>query len=219
MAKQDLVVKLLLDSGAFGNDLRQAERRAKEFGDKMKSAGDTVGSLGKEVGISTGALGKLGTMLGAGGAVVAAVGAFKSVMESTSGTAVQFQSTIAGFQGVLDTFQTSLATFDFSNFNDGLLTVFRNAKNVKQAIANMNFGSIAYDYLTGGYKADLKKYKSEFTSTETTEERREEIATLTNETLKDWGASLKKQKTNIITAFRAKMKNKELLQISVLTVV
>ena len=40
MAKQDLVVKLLLDSGAFGNDLRQAERKAKEFGDKMKSAGN-----------------------------------------------------------------------------------------------------------------------------------------------------------------------------------
>lgn len=209
MAKQDLVVKLLLDSGAFGNDLRQAERKAQEFSNKMRNAGDTVGSLGKEVGISTGALGKLGTMLGAGGAVVAAVGAFKSVMESTSGTAVQFQSTIAGFQGVLDTFQTSLATFDFSNFNDGLLTVFKNAKNVKQAIANMNFGSIAYDYLTGGYKADLKKYKSEFTSTETTEERREEITTLTNETLKDWDTSLKKQKTNIITAFRSKMKHKD----------
>ena len=68
MAKQDLVVKLLLDSGAFGNDLRQAERKAQEFSNKMKSAGDTVGSLGKEVGISTGALGKLGGMLGAGGA-------------------------------------------------------------------------------------------------------------------------------------------------------
>lgn len=209
MAKQDLVVKLLLDSGAFGNDLRQAERKAKEFGDKMKSAGDTVGSLGKEVGISTGALGKLGTMLGAGGAVVAAVGAFKSVMESTSGTAVQFQSTIAGFQGILDTFQTSLATFDFSNFSDGLLTVFRNAKNAKQAIADMNFGDIAYKYLSGGYKADLKKYKSEFTSTETTVERREELTTLANNTINDWETSLKKQKTNIINAFRQKMKHKD----------
>lgn len=209
MAKQDLVVKLLLDSGAFGNDLRQAERKAKEFGDKMKSAGDTVGSLGKEVGISTGALGKLGSMLGAGGAVVAAVGAFKSVMESTSGTAVEFQSTIAGFQGVLDTFQTSLATFDFSNFSDGLLTVFRNAKNVKKAIADMNFGDIAYKYLSGGYKADLKKYKSEFISTETTTERKEELTTLVDDTIKDWDTSLKKQKTNIINAFRQKMKHKD----------
>lgn len=209
MAKQDLVVKLLLDSGAFGNDLRTAERKAKEFGDKIKSAGNTAGSFTKEIGLSTGALGKLGSMLGAGGVVVAAVGAFKSVMESTSGTAVEFKSTIAGFQGVLDTFQTSLATFDFSNFSDGLLTVFRNAKNVRKAIEDMNFGDIAYKYLSGGYKADLKKYKSEYTSTETTVERKEELTSLVDKTIKEWDTSLKNQKSNVINAFRAKMKDKD----------
>lgn len=209
MAKQDLVVKLLLDSGAFGNDLRQAERKAKEFGDKMKSAGDTAGNFTKEIGLSTGALGKLGSMLGAGGVVVAAVGAFKSIMESTSGTAVEFKSTIAGFQGVLDTFQTSLATFDFSNFSDGLLTVFRNAKNTRKAIEDMNFGDIAYKYLSGGYKTDLKKYKDEFISTETTVERKEELTSLVDETIKDWDTYLTNQKTNIINAFRAKMKDKD----------
>lgn len=209
MAKNDLVVKLLLDSGAFGNDLRTAERKAKEFGDKMKSAGNSAGSFSKEIGLSAGALGKLGGMLTGGGAVIAAVGAFKSIMESTSGTAVEFQSTIAGFQGVLDTFQTSLATFDFSNFSDGLLTVFRNAKDVRKAIEDMDFGSIAYDYLSGGYKADLKKYKSEFISTETTVERKEELTSLVDDTLKDWDTSLKNQKTNIINAFRQKMKHKD----------
>ena len=35
MAKQDLVVKLLLDSGAFGNDVREAERKAKQFSDNI----------------------------------------------------------------------------------------------------------------------------------------------------------------------------------------
>lgn len=209
MAKQDLVVKLLLDSGAFGNDLRQAERKAKEFGDKIKSAGSSAGAFGKEIGLSAGALGKFGGMLAGGSAVIAGVSAFKSIMESTSGTATKFQSTIAGFQGVLDTFQTSLATFDFSNFSDGLLTVFNNAKKAKQAIADMNFGDISYKYLSGGYKADLKKYKSEYTSIETTEERKEEITTLADDTIKEWENSLKKQKTNIINAFRAKMKYKD----------
>lgn len=209
MAKQDLVVKLLLDSGAFGNDLRAAERKAQEFSNNMRNAGQTAGNLGKELNLATGALGKLGGALTGAGAVVAAVGAFKSVMESTSGTATQFQSTIAGFQGVLDTFQTSIATFDFSNFNDGLLTVFRNAKNVRQAINDMNFGGIAYNYLSGGYKADLKKYKSEYTSTETTVERKEEITSLVDETIKEWDTSLKNQKSNVINAFRAKMKDKD----------
>lgn len=209
MAKQDLVVKLLLDSGAFGNDLRTAERKAKEFGDKMKSAGNSAGSFSKEIGLSAGALGKLGGMLTGGGAVIAAVGAFKSVMESTSGTAVEFKSTIAGFQGVLDTFQTSLATFDFSNFSDGLLTVFRNAKDVRKAIEDMNFGDIAYKYLSGGYKTDLKKYKDEFISTETTVERKEELTSLVDETIKDWDTYLTNQKNNVINAFRAKMKDKD----------
>lgn len=98
MAKQDLVVKLLLDSGAFGNDLRQAERKAQEFSNKMKDAGKTAGDFGKEIGLSAGALGKLGGMLTGAGAVVAAVGAFKSIMESSHDSAKKFQGVIGGLK-------------------------------------------------------------------------------------------------------------------------
>ena len=55
----------------------------------------------------------------------------------------------------------------------------------------------------------MKKYKDEFISTETTVERKEELTSLVDETIKDWDTYLTNQKTNIINAFRAKMKDKD----------
>ena len=133
MAKQDLVVKLLLDSGAFGNDLRTAERKAQQFSNSIQSAGQTAGALGKEVGLTTGALGKLGGVLTGAGAVVAAVGAFKSVMESTNESSKKFHSTIAGFEGVLTAFQRSLASGDWSTWTNGIYGVAKAAKEAKKA--------------------------------------------------------------------------------------
>jgi predicted nuclease with TOPRIM domain len=214
MAKQDLVVKLLLDSGAFGNDLREAERRAQQFSNNMKNAGNTAGSFTKEIGLSTGAIGKLGKALTGAGAVVAAVGAFKSIMETTSGTADAFQSTIAGFQGVLSEFQESIARFDFSNFNNGLIAVFKNAREAKKAMQEMSYGSIGYDYLVSGYKEQLKGYKVSFGNAKSSGER-DAITNLVNATLEEWDTYTKSHSAQIISSFKAKMKNEnDLLDLS-----
>jgi hypothetical protein len=156
MAKQDLVVKLMLDSGAFGNDLRQAERRAKDFSDNMRSAGKTAGDFGNEIGISAGALGKLGGVLSGAAGVVALVGAFKSVMESTHGSAKTFKSTIAGFEGVLETFQRSIANFDFTTFNKGMDEIFKRYKEWKKLQMEAAIANVAYDAL---FTRDINTFK------------------------------------------------------------
>ena len=156
MAKQDLVVKLMLDSGAFGNDLRQAERRAKDFSDNMKSAGKTAGDFGNEIGISAGALGKLGGVLSGAAGVVALVGAFKSVMESTHSSAKTFKSTIAGFEGVMETFQRSIANFDFTTFHKGMDEIFKRYKEWKKLQMEAALSNVAYDVL---FTRDANKFK------------------------------------------------------------
>jgi hypothetical protein len=209
MAKQDLVVKLLLDSGAFGNDLRQAERRAQQFSSNIQNAGRTAGNLGKELNLATGALGKLGGALTGAGAVVAAVGAFKSIMESSYTTAREFHGVIGGFQGVLSEFQEAIATFDFSNFNNGLLSVFRNAKDAKQAMMDARKVDIGYSYLASGYKKDLKGLEAEYRDKNTTDARRQEISVLAQSTLGEWETTAKNAAASMLNSFLTTMKSEQ----------
>lgn len=181
MAKQDLVVKLLLDSGAFGNDLRQAERKAQEFSNKMKSAGNSVGAFGNEIGLSAGALGKLGGMLTGAGAVVAAVGAFKSVMESSAESSKKFNGAIAGVQGVIGELQTALATFDFTTFMNGMDDVFRRAKEFKENMTDLQFSNIAYGYLSTEHMKGLKEAELKYKNAKTDAEK--EAATAAAKTI------------------------------------
>ena len=184
MAKQDLVVKLMLDSGAFGNDLRQAERRAKDFSDNIKSAGKTAGDFGNEIGISAGALGKLGGVLSGAAGVVALVGAFKSVMESTHGSAKTFKSTIAGFEGVMETFQRSIANFDFTTFHKGMDEIFKRYKEWKKLQMEAAIANVAYDAL---FTRDINTFKDlelRFKGAKTQKERdavRKEVRALLDE--------------------------------------
>lgn len=180
MAKQDLVVKLLLDSGAFGTDIREAERKAKDFSDNMKNAGKSAGDFGKEVGLSAGALGKLGGVLTGAGAVVAAVGAFKSIMESTNATSIKFNSTISGFQGVLNTFQRSLANFDFTTWLNGMDEVFERHKEWKKLQMDLEINEIATNALISREEAKVKeleiRYKNAATSKEREKYKKEALA-------------------------------------------
>lgn len=156
MAKQDLVVKLMLDSGAFGNDIRQAERRAQDFSNKMKSAGDTAGKFTNEIGLSAGAFSKLGGILTGAGGVVAAVGAFKSVMESTHGSAMKFKGIIGGFDNVLETFQESLATMDFTTLLEGLDEAYRRGKKYAELQMEVARAAVAYNLLDNRDRRDYK---------------------------------------------------------------
>lgn len=172
MAKQDLVVKLLLDSGAFGNDLRQAERKAKEFKDNMSRAGNTVGGIGKTIGGSLGGVTKLlGGIAAGAGVAVAAFEGFKSVMNSTNETAKIFHGTIAGFESVLDTFQRSLAKMDFSGFINGIDEVYARGKRWKELQLDVNLATVAYNFLNARDVDIFKSYEKSFRDAKTDDDK------------------------------------------------
>ena len=188
MAKQDLVVKLLLDSGAFGNDLRQAERKAQDFKNNLQGAGKSAGEFSKAIGLSTGALGKLGGVLGGAGAVVAGVEAFKSVMESTHTTAKEFSGTIEGFQGILTTLQQSLATFDFSAFRNGLtgtMGLFQQFRNLNDSFMESERGGVAFSLLSKKYEAQIKQLKTDFVKSNDETEKKT-LKELAQGIISDW---------------------------------
>lgn len=173
MAKQDLVVKLLLDSGAFGNDLRAAERKAQQFSNNMQNAGKTAGDLGRELNLTTGALGKLGGMLTGAGAVVASFGAFKSVMESTHETSKKFHGALDGISGVFKEIQESLAKMDFDKWNN-MMTIYQSYKNASISNADLGISQISYDMLNADNMKEVKKLMADF-SVATTKEAKQKI--------------------------------------------
>lgn len=172
MAKQDLVVKLLLDSGAFGNDLRTAERKAKDFKENMNRAGGAVGDIGKTIGGSLGGVTKvLGGIAAGAGVAVAAFEGFKSVMNSTNETAKIFNGTIAGFESVLDTFQRSLAKMDFSGFINGIDEVYARGKRWKELQQDVNLATVAYNFLNARDVEVYKEYEKQFRNAKTDEDK------------------------------------------------
>lgn len=194
MAKQDLVVKLLLDSGAFGKDLQMAQKKAENFSNGLKSTGQTVTALGANFGALKGVVGALGGVIAGGAGVVAAFEAFKSIMESTSGTAKIFHTNIEGCKGVLDSFQISLAKMDFTNFIDGMDDVFKHAKEFKGRMMDLGLADIAYNYLHTGNVSKIKDLETQYRNAKTDTDRnaiKEEAMTIVADMRKNLSGLLK----------------------------
>ena len=209
MAKQDLVVKLLLDSGAFGNDLRQAERKAKEFKDNMSRAGNTVGGIGKTIGGSLGGVTKLlGGIAAGAGVAVAAFEGFKSVMNSTNETAKIFHGTIAGFESVLDTFQRSLAKMDFSGFINGIDEVYARGKRWKELQLDVNLATVAYNFLNARDVDVFKSYEKSFRDAKTDADKAKIKADVANH-LKEMRINVTDYKDIVNIEFLAGLENIE----------
>ena len=139
----NLVVQLLLKTGTFSSDLKQARGQIQNFQQGCSTAGKSLDAFGKGIGINIGALTKLG---GAVGVAVLAGKEFKAIMDSNQTSADAFQGVIAGCTGVLQTFNQALATADFSYFRDGLWSVFEAAKAARDALDDLQDASLAFGY-------------------------------------------------------------------------
>lgn len=141
----NLVVQLLLKTGTFSTDLKQAGGQVQSFKKGCQTAGNTLTQFGKSLGINVGALTKFG---GAVGAAVVAGKELKAIIDSNQTSADAFQGVIAGCTGVIDTFNQAIATADFSAFRDGLWSIFDAAKAARDAIDDMHDAQLAYGYLS-----------------------------------------------------------------------
>ena len=140
---QNLVVTLLLKTGAFSQDIKQARGQIQQFQQGCSTAGKSLDAFGKGLGINIGAITKFGTVIG----IAAAAGkGFKDVMESTQSTSDAFYGAIEGCKGVVEAFKVSLATADFSSFQNGLWSIFDAAKAARDALDDLGDAQLAYGY-------------------------------------------------------------------------
>lgn len=174
----NLVVQLLLKTGAFSSDLKTARGQIQNFQQGCQTAGKSLTGFGQSLGINLGALAKFG---GAVGAATLAGKELKNILDSTQSTADAFEGAIAGCKGVVDQFRTSIATVDFSSFRNGLWQVFEDARNVRDALDQLGNTQIAYDYKSKENQTKFNEALNKFKKPKATNEEKEEAKRLMQE--------------------------------------
>ena len=167
----NLVVQLLLKTGAFSDDLKTARGQIQNFQKGCSTAGKAVSGFSQELGINIGGIAKFGGVVGA---AVLAGKEFKNILESSQTTADSFEATIAGCKGVIDSFRTSIATMDFSSFRNGLWDVFEAAKEVQNAIDQLGNTQIAYDYKSKQNQTKFQEAYNMFKDPASTQQMKED---------------------------------------------
>ena len=139
----NLVIQLLLKTGAFSDDLKSARGQIQSFQKGCSTAGKAVSGFSEALGFNIGGIAKFGGVVGI---AVAAGKEFKNILESSQTTADALEGAIAGCKGAVESFHTALATRDFSLLSGGLWASYEAAKAVQAAIDQLGNTQIAYDY-------------------------------------------------------------------------
>ena len=167
----NLVVQLLLKTGAFSDDLKTARGQIQNFQKGCSTAGKAVSGFSQSLGINIGSLAKFGGVVGA---AALAGKEFKNILESSQTTADSLEGAIAGCKGVIDSFRTSIATMDFSSFKNGLWDVFEAAKAVQNAIDQLGNTQIAYDYKSKENQTKFQEAYNMFKDPASTQQMKED---------------------------------------------
>ena len=167
----NLVVQLLLKTGAFSDDLKTARGQIQDFQKGCSTAGKAVSGFSESLGINIGSLAKFGSTVGA---AALAGKEFKNILESSQTTADSLEGAIAGCKGVIDSFRTSIATMDFSSFKNGLWDVFEAAKAVQNAIDQLGNTQIAYDYKSKQNQTKFQEAYNMFKDPKSTQQMKED---------------------------------------------
>ena len=167
----NLVVQLLLKTGAFSDDLKTARGQIQNFQKGCSTAGKAVSGFSQALGINIGGIAKFGGVVGI---AVAAGKEFKNILESSQTTADALEGAIAGCKGVVDGFRTSIASMDFSSFKNGLWDVFEAAKAVQNAIDQLGNTQIAYDYKSKENQTKFQEAYNMFKDPASTQQMKED---------------------------------------------
>lgn len=168
---QNLVVQLLLKTGAFSTDLKTARGQIQNFEKGCSTAGKSLSGFGQSLGINIGSITKFGGVVGA---ATLAGKKFKNIMDSSQTTADALEGAIAGCKGVVDGFRTSIASMDFSSFKNGLWDVYDAAKAVQNAIDQLGNTQIAYDYKSKQNQTYFQEAYNKFKDPKSTPQMKED---------------------------------------------
>ena len=144
----DLVVKLMMKTGQFSNDLNTAKTQIQGFKQGFNDTANAVGKVSSGLG---GLMKNLASFNGYAAALAGTFKAFKFGVQSSQSYTDLWESRIAGLKGVVKEFANSMATLDFMAFRNGLGSIISSARAAAEAIDNLQDAQAAYGYLSKKY--------------------------------------------------------------------
>lgn len=168
---QNLVVQLLLKTGTFSTDLKQAKGQIQNFQKGCETAGKSISGFGSALGLNVGSLTKFG---GAVGAAVLAGKAFKEVIEGSQTTSDFFSNAIYTAKNSVKELASAVSTFDFSNFNNGLSDIIRKGYEAAAAIDQLGNTILSYNIASAETNSKLKRARAILYDPTSTKEEKEQ---------------------------------------------
>ena len=144
----DLVVKLMMKTGQFSNDLNTAKTQIQGFKQGFNDTANAVGKVSSGLG---GLMKNLASFNGYAAALAGTFKAFKFGVQSSQSYTDLWESRIAGLKGVVKEFANSMATLDFMAFRNGMGSIISSARAAAEAIDNLQDAQAAYGYLSKKY--------------------------------------------------------------------
>ena len=144
----DLVVKLMMKTGQFSNDLNTAKTQIQGFKQGFNETANAVGKVSSGLG---GLMKNLASFNGYAAALAGTFKAFKFGVQSSQSYTDLWESRIAGLKGVVKEFANSMATLDFMAFRNGMGSIISSARAAAEAIDNLQDAQAAYGYLSKKY--------------------------------------------------------------------
>ena len=167
----NLVVQLLLKTGAFSDDLKTARGQIQNFQKGCSTAGQAVSGFSQALGINIGGIAKFGGVVGI---AVAAGKEFKNILESSQTTADALAGAIAGCKGAVESFRTAIASRDFTLLSDGLWSAYEASKALQDTLDQLENTQIAYDYKSAKNQTKFQEGYTMYKDPESTPQMKEE---------------------------------------------
>ena len=153
----NLVVQLLLKTGNFSTDLKQARGQVQNFQKGCQTAGQSVSGFTQALGLNIGQLTKFG---GAVGAAVLAGKAFKAIIDGSQTSSDKFEAAQYSCKNAVKEFASAISTFDFTAFNNGLSDMIDRGIKAAQAIDQLGNTIMSYDIKSAKLRAKIAKAKA-----------------------------------------------------------
>ena len=166
----DLVVKLMMKTGQFSNDLNTAKTQIQGF---KQGFNDTANAVGK---VSSGLGGMMKSLASFNVKAAALAGTFKAFkfgVQSSQSYTDLWGRRIGTVKGYIEQLAVSMATMDFNAFRNGFLEIGRAARDATDALDNLWTAGQAFSYLSGRYSNKLTNAYNIMNDLDSTQEQKD----------------------------------------------
>ena len=155
----DLITRLLLETGAFDQNIAKSSKQIQSFQTKID-------------GFSKGAITQFTKFAGAAGLAFTALDTFNKAMRSNQTTSDMFDNTINAATGSVDLFFKSLVTGDWTVFQNGAIDTYEKLFDLSKMMDDLNDKALSLQFTNAEDIAELAKWREQATDSSLSKEDR-----------------------------------------------